>query len=432
MNVTLTAKLKLSLTPDEHAAVRAVSLAYRDALNHAAQVAFALGKTSNANTLHKACYYDLRQQYGLPAQLAASAIRSVGATYKTLWTKVKDHAVRRKNNPRIKRYRGLDHPPHFVSRTVTYQEGKDYGFKPGQRVSIQTLNGRIVVPYEGYQKHLDMIAAGAELGTAKLWYDPRHRTYYLLVSLTIARPEPKPQRVVGLDVGMRQVATTCDTAGQVVFVNGGAIQQRCDHYARVRHGLQRKGTRSATRRLRALRRRENSFKRTTNHQIAARILKHHPQSLIGIEDLTHIRDRREQRHSPHSSAKQRRANRRRSSWSFAELQAIVTYKAHLEGSEVVTVDPSYTSQHCPRCGHTDNANRPRGRVVFQCVNCGYCAHSDYVAARNLMLRTLLFRQARSGTGCLSATPEGAPDEPKAREGVAGEGSSKPPASAGGR
>lgn len=247
MNITLTAKLKLTLTPHEHAAVRAVSLAYRDALNHASRVAFNLDKTSNANTIHKACYYDLRQQYALPSQLAASVIRSVGATYKTLWTTVKDNATLRKKNPKVKRYQGLEKPPHFVSRTVTYQKGKDYGFKPEQRVSIQTLNGRIVVPYEGYQKHLDMIAAGAELGGAKLWYDPRKRTYYLLVSLTVTRPEPKPQRVVGVDVGLRQVATACDTTHQVTFVAGGAIQHRCDRYARVRKGLQRKGTRSATR-----------------------------------------------------------------------------------------------------------------------------------------------------------------------------------------
>ena len=68
--------------------VRAVSLVYRETLNHAAQGALALGKTSHANTIHKACYSDLRQPYARPSQVAASATRSVVATSKTLWTKI--------------------------------------------------------------------------------------------------------------------------------------------------------------------------------------------------------------------------------------------------------------------------------------------------------------------------------------------------------
>ncbi|MFD0445393.1 MULTISPECIES: transposase [Streptomyces violaceusniger group] len=33
------------------------------------------------------------------------------------------------------------------------------------------------------------------------------------------------------------------------------------------------------------------------------------------------------------------------------------------------VDAAYTSQRCPRCGHTDRANRP-DRDCFRCRRCG--------------------------------------------------------------
>lgn len=81
---TLTAKLKLHTTPDQAQALRQTQLAYRDALNLASRYAFTQGKVSNALTLQKAIYREVRARCGLPAQLTISAMRQVGATYKTL------------------------------------------------------------------------------------------------------------------------------------------------------------------------------------------------------------------------------------------------------------------------------------------------------------------------------------------------------------
>jgi putative transposase len=50
----ITAKLKLSLSPEQKALVAKTALAYRDALNYASQVAFDNGKTSNGEALQKA------------------------------------------------------------------------------------------------------------------------------------------------------------------------------------------------------------------------------------------------------------------------------------------------------------------------------------------------------------------------------------------
>jgi putative transposase len=149
MNVTLTAKLKLQTDAAQFKALRATQLAYRDCLNYVSLYAFEHGKLSNKVRLQEGTYAELRSRYKIPAQMACSIPRQVGATYKTLWTKVKKNAEARKAGVTKKRYKGLDQAPQFVSPTLIYQLGHDYSFKREHRVSILTLQGRVVLPYTG-------------------------------------------------------------------------------------------------------------------------------------------------------------------------------------------------------------------------------------------------------------------------------------------
>src|SRR5579859_6290517 len=182
MKTTLTAKLKLQTTPEQFQALRKAQLAYRDSLNYASRYAFEHGKMSNKVAIQEGTYYEIRARYGLPAQMACSVSRQVGATYKTLWTKVKQNAQARKAGHTKKRYKGLDQPPKYVSPTLTSQEGKDYSFKKNHQVSVLTLGGRVQVPYTGYDKHTTLIEQGAKIGAAKLWYDQPKKQFYLLVT----------------------------------------------------------------------------------------------------------------------------------------------------------------------------------------------------------------------------------------------------------
>lgn len=413
---TLTAKLKLILTPEQKAALDQTALAYRDGLNYASEVAFEHGKTTNQAKLHKLVYPTLRERYGLHSQMGCSVSRTVTATYKTQWTKVKQAKAAKDAGRKVRRHKGLDHAPRFVSRTLTYVYGKDMTFKTGQRVSIGTLEGRIVVPYEGYVKHLAWIEAGAEVGESKLYYQKSRKQYYLLVSLEVDLGDTKPDQyaqAVGVDVGQRYLMTASNSAGQALFVSGKQVRQRKDHYARVRRGLQQKGTRSAKRRLMALEGRERRFTADVNHCVSKRVLDRFPQSVVGIEALEHIRDRTERRSSAKASRKQKRANRRRSQWSFAELHAMLGYKAPLYGSKLVKVDADYTSQQCLKCGHTSRANRPKAGLMFDCEGCAYKLHADLIGSRNVCMRTLLVWQDWISTGRLSDAPDVSSDEAKA-------------------
>jgi putative transposase len=418
MKATLTAKLKLHTDPEQFQALRKTQLAYRDGLNYVSRYAFEHGKMSNKVRLQDGTYTEIRARYHVPAQMACSIPRQVGASYKMLWTKVKQNNAARKKGLTKKRYKGLDKPPKYVSPTLTYQLGHDYGFKIGQRVSILTLEGRVIVPYTGYADHVALIRQGAYIGAAKLWYDKPKKQFYLLVSLELEVADPTPEShtsVVGVDVGIRYLAVTSTTRGKQSFSSGKSVVPRANHYARLRKRLQQKGTRSATRRLVAISGRERRLKADASHVVSKRIVDRHPHSLIGLEDLKDIRDRVKRKRGKKASKKQRRANAVYAKWAFAELHAMIAYKALLRGSMAIKVDAHYTSKACPMCGHTCDGNRLNKGLLFVCQNCHYTLHADLVGARNVTMRTLLARQDWVRTGHLSIAPDVSDDEAKAAQ-----------------
>jgi putative transposase len=420
MKTVISAKLKLNTTPEQFAQLRHTQLAYRDSLNFVSQYAFEHGKTSNRIALHEANYGEIRARFHLPSQMACTVFRQVGATYKGLWTKVKKNAADRKSGRTKKRYKGLDQAQKYVSPTLTYQHGKDYTFKKDTQVSVLTLEGRVIVPYIGYDKHVALIQKGAEIGAAKLWYDKPKKQFYLLVSLEIEVADPTPEThkgIVGVDVGVRYLAVTSNTRGDCSFHTGKSVVPKANHYARLRKRLQRKGTRAATRRLVVISGRERRLKQDANHVVSKRIVTRYPHSLIGLEQLTDIRERTPRRkrdkHGKKVGRKQRKANAAYSKWSFAELQSMIAYKALMHGSMAIKVDANYTSKACPVCGHTCDANRPKKGLLFICQNCHYTLHADLVGARNIAMRTLLVRQDWSSTGTLSECPDMSSVETKA-------------------
>jgi len=427
MQQIITAKLKLTTTPEQFQALRATQLAYRDALNAVSSYAFEHGKTSSTVALHRGMYAVVRVHYGLPSQLACSVERQVAATYKGLWTKCKKNAEHRRKKITKKRFKGLDQPPHYSSPTVQYTYERDYTFQRNQQVSVGTLNGRISLPYQGKDSHIALIQHGASIGDAKLWYDQARKTFYLLVSLEISVPEPTCEQlgaVVGVDVGIRYLAVTSTATGRATFYPGERVRHQANHYARLRKRLQQKGTRGAKRRLKRIEQRERRLKLQANHSIAKQIIKQHPHALIGLEQLTDIRERTKRRKRKRKkngkgyervSPKARKANRVYSQWSFAELHALLSYKAALAGSLAIKVDADYTSKACPLCGHTADENRPQKGLLFVCQNpnCRYTLHADLIGARNVTMRTLLVRQDWIRTGCLSIIPDASDHEAKA-------------------
>src|SRR5438309_7146860 len=236
MKQSITAKLKLHTDAAQFQALRKTQLAYRDALNHVSTYAYGHGKVSSGRALQRECYHEIRLKYSLPAQMACNVPRQVGATYKVLWTKVTQNVAARKAGLTKKRYQGLDTPPKYVSPTLTYNYHRDYSLKPDNQVSILTLDGRVILPYTGYNKHVALLQHGASIGAAKLWYDKPRKQFYLLVTLEVEVADPAPQthqRVVGVDVGQRYLAVVARLDNGASFYSGKQARAKADHYARL-------------------------------------------------------------------------------------------------------------------------------------------------------------------------------------------------------
>lgn len=72
---------------------------------------------------------------------------------------------------------------------------------------------------------------------------------------------------------------------------------------------------------------------------------------------------------------------------FFQFRTRLECKVAARGGQVIAVNPAFTSQTCPACGHVAKANRP-SQAVFCCVECGHSGHADIVAAQNILHRAL--------------------------------------------
>ena len=181
-----------------------------------------------------------------------------------------------------------------------------------------------------------------------------------------------------IDRGIRFIASAYDSAGKTMLFSGSRIKQKRAHYRKIRQELQQRKTPSARRRLKAIGSRENRWMSDVNHCISKALVDSNPDgSLFVLEDLSGIR-----------SASERIRLKDRYvlvSWSYYDLDEKLTYKALRHHSRVIHVNPAYTSQACPKCGHVEKANRDKFRHIFKCCNCGYTSNDDRIAAMNLQL-----------------------------------------------
>ena len=113
-----------------------------------------------------------------------------------------------------------------------------------------------------------------------------------------------------------------------------------------------------------------------NHCVSKTLVENNPKhTLFVLEDLSGVRS---------ATEKIRVKDRYVSvSWSFYDLEQKLIYKAMKHQDKVIKVNPAYTRQCCPVCGHTEKANRNKKIHLFCCQNCGYKSNDDRIGAMNL-------------------------------------------------
>lgn len=134
-------------------------------------------------------------------------------------------------------------------------------------------------------------------------------------------------------------------------------------------GRRSRGVQTRIQPIYTLRNKISNFRDTTNHKYARFVIDmalKHGCGTIQMEELKSIAA----------------DNTFLKNWPYYDLQQKIEYKAREHGITIVYIDRSYTSQRCSKCGHIDKNSR-QSQAVFQCTSCGFEAHADYNAARNI-------------------------------------------------
>ncbi len=365
-------QVKLLPSPGVATALAATLSACNRAADAVSVVAYETGTTSR-NELQKLVYARLKVEFGLAAQPAVRTVKKVVDSYTTLRANIRAGHL----GPAGSKRRGRAESKPIVFRHDAAQPYDDRILSwqhDAKTVSIWTVAGRIKgIRYTGHPGQLAMLAKYRQCES-----DLVHRggMWFLIAVCEVpeAALNTDPVDWIGVDRGIANLATTSDGDNY----QGRRLVRYRRWHARKRAELQAKQTRSATRRAKRRAKREARHAAHVNHKISKEIVAVAQRTGRGIalEELGGIRDRvrppRDQRAAL-------------SSWPFHQLEEHLRYKARRAGVPVVAVDAHYTSQMCPRCGHTARHNRPT-RDTFRCRRCGLAGPADHVAGVNVRNR----------------------------------------------
>ncbi len=341
-------QIKLLPNDEQKQALADTFTSFNAACNFVSRIAFDK-KLFNKVFLQRIVYRDIREKFGLAAQLAVRVIAKVVETYKadrTIFHEFRDFG------------------------SIVYDE-RILSFKGLDEVSINTVHGRIripmtigkygKIPFERIRGQCDLVR--------------KNKLFYLVAAVEVKEESTiEPKDIIGADMGIVNILV--DSTGK--YYSGDSIQAVRERNADLRSRLQSVGTKSAKRHLKKLSGKESRFARDTNHTISKEIVAKAKgtSSAIAIENLEGIRKR----------TTVRKGNRYiHSSWSFRQLRSFIEYKAREAGIPVLMVDPKYTSNECPICHAIGRRNRPE-RSLFRCVSCGFSGEADFIASLNIRNR----------------------------------------------
>ena len=385
MEQTVNIKVKLNiLEPNVGMKFSKTMEQYRLACNYVSEYLFNNNFPLNKNEVQKVIYNTIREKFNLKSQMTISCIRSVIARYKTVKTQMARRPYKYQDQNTGEWYREvrdlnwLHKPISFNRPQVDLQRNRDWSYLSSGQLSINTLDGRVKVDpiCRGFNQYLD---GTWKFGLAKLLKSSGKWYLYISATKEVTNFDKQTvKHVVGIDRGLRFLATSYDEQGKTAFFDGQAIMRKRAKYQKLRATLQAKGTKSAKRRLKKLSGRENRWISDVNHCLSKTLVqKYGANTLFVLENLNGVSFERTD--LPKALRNQNK------SWAFYQLEQFLTYKAHLHNSEVVEVSAKYTSQRCPKCGVIKKDNRHHEKHEYHCTNCGYCSNDDRIGAMNIQL-----------------------------------------------
>lgn len=226
--MVITVKIKLAPTKRQSSLLMATLEGMNRACNHASALAFN-HQIFDRKSVHSLSYYELREVFGLKSQMAIRCIGKVIDSYKV-------RARKSEGNIDSMREFRLKGAVPFDCRMVTFNMTKE-------TLTILTLEGREAMSFKVGAHGREMLKH--QKGESDLFFSKG--AFFLNVCSQVP-DEQKVQchDVIGVDLGICRLATTSE--GQ--FFDGKEIEKVHQRNQAARDGLQKKGTRSAKRKLR--------------------------------------------------------------------------------------------------------------------------------------------------------------------------------------
>lgn len=359
MKLVRTAKIKLNIAPQD---ILPTIQAYTKAFNAVCREGYDR-KETNGVSLHKLTYQTAREY--LPAQLAISSRMKATEALKSIFTKYRKDKRTKKIMPRC---------PQSKLSSIRYDARSYSIFFERKEISLLTVDGRkkysLKVPdyYASYFKDWKQCSAD-------LCIDKQSNKVFLHIAFEKDITDTALNgNYIGIDRGINNLAVVSNNK----FFGSRHLKQLVFKQNRLRKQLQQKGTQSAKRHLRKLRKKEQRFRADINHQISKNIVASlSAGDTIVLEKLTGIRYKRLRK--PQRTML--------NNWAYLQLEQFIIYKAQAKGINIVYVDARYTSQGCSKCGFVDRKNR-EGHG-FCCRECGFSLNADLNASRNIGKKALL-------------------------------------------
>lgn len=187
--------------------------------------------------------YGMAKEAGLSAQPAQQVIRKVVQAYKTRKSNARNGNYGPQNGHRCQRI--LSTPITFRPEAAQPYDDRYLSWCHNTKsVSIWTTSGRIRIPFIGKRRHMRELAAyrKGESDLIKV-----NGEFYLYAVIDLAEPITiTPKKHLGVDLGQKNLAVTSDGT---TFGSNDHLKKLRESYIKQRKGLQKRGTKSAKRKL---------------------------------------------------------------------------------------------------------------------------------------------------------------------------------------
>ncbi|MBJ7906225.1 transposase [Streptomyces sp. DSM 110735] len=233
--------------------------------------------------------------------------------------------------------------------------------------------------------------------SVRVYRDAVGHWYASFVVAAEAQPLPATGRVLGVDWGVKETATTTSDAHDLPHAqHGKTAAQKLAHYQRMmgrrkpaRGQATSRGYRQARKQTAKLHKKVARQRQDTARKWAKKIVRDH--DAIAVEDFR-----------PKFLAKTTMARKAADAAIGATKRALIEM-GRKHGRDIRLVHPAHTTMDCASCGARTKHALPLSERTYTCTACGFVAPRDKNSARVMLVRAGL-----TPAGAEGVRPPGAP------------------------